>query len=78
MSAGSFSVLDLIVLLIFLFSTFVLVKSWGWKKGGLYLGFLLLVGASIAIVTSLLDSFGKYVVAVLIVLMAFFWGRRSS
>ena len=78
MSVDNLSLLDLVVLVVFLFSTFVLVRSHGWKRGGLFLGLLFVAGILIAIATSILGSNGKYIAAAVIVLIGFLLRKQLN
>ncbi len=78
MDVSSVTYLDIIMLLVLFFSAYVLIKQDGLKKGALYLGVLLCVGAVIAVISSHSSTIGKYFVILSILVLGWIWHSKRS
>ncbi len=75
---SSLTYLDIVMLLVLLFSGYVLISEKGLKKGGLYLSALLFFGAVISFISSYSDIIGKYLLILLILVLGLAWNYKKS
>ena len=78
MEVSSLTHLDIVMLLVLLFSGYVLISEKGLKKGGLYLFVLLFFGAVISFISSYSDVIGKYLLILLILILGLAWNYKKS
>lgn len=78
MGGNSLTYIDVIMLLVLIFSGYVFISEKGLKKGGLYLSILLCAGVGISVISSYFDTTGKYLVILLILILGFVWNYKKG